>query len=239
MFAREGEDLTVDDRRHLITDAGQIVPDFKLEKDEVEFFCHSPFIKHVDSGDDLRNEAALIFNIRFKQGNTTFDYLLIGDSEWEVLEDIVRISKKHGNEDRLEWDLFNIPHHCSYLALSDEKGEKETTPKNLVEELLQKGRINSYMVSSSNEIKNDSAAYKQTQPPHIQAKNCYKKYMKKNDGANLYVTMEEPNTTSPEPLIFEIKGNGLIRESKAALAAPIAITSNPTPRSGMLQKKNM
>lgn len=228
----EGEGLTVDDRKHLITDAGQLVPDFDLENDGVEFFCHSPFIKHVDDGDDLRNEAALIFNVRFKEGSTTFDYFLVGDSKWDILEDVVKITKDHGNEDRLEWDLFNIPHHCSYLALSEEKGEKETLPKDLVKELLEKGRPNSYMVSSSKEIKDNKDAYEQDQPPHIQAKNCYNKYMKENGGANLYVTMEEPNTKNPEPLIFEIKSNGITRKSKALAAATTAVTSTPTPRAG-------
>ena len=39
-----------------------------------------------------------------------------------VLEDVVRITRDHGKDDRLRWDLYNIPHHCSYLALSDDKG---------------------------------------------------------------------------------------------------------------------
>lgn len=230
----KSEGITVDDRRHLITDAGQLVPDFDLNNDGVEFFCHSPFIKHVDGGDDLRNEAALIFNVRFKKGNTIFDYFLVGDSEWEVLEDVVRISKKHDNEDRLAWDLFYIPHHCSYLALSDDKGEKETVPKELVKELLCKGHINSYMVSSSNKVKSDADAYAQTQPPHIQAKNCYNNYLKKNLGADLCVTMEEPNATTPEPLVFEIESNGLTKKSAvvAAAVSSIHVTSNPTPRAG-------
>lgn len=44
------------------------------------------------------------------------------------LEDIVSITQYYNNEDRLRWDLLNIPHHCSYLALSDEKGDNETEP---------------------------------------------------------------------------------------------------------------
>ncbi len=44
----EGNGLTVEDRRALITDAGELVPGFTLDSDGVEFFCHSPFIKHVE-----------------------------------------------------------------------------------------------------------------------------------------------------------------------------------------------
>ena len=45
--------LTVESCKHLITDAGQVAPDFTLDKDGVEFFCHSPFIKHIDEHDEF------------------------------------------------------------------------------------------------------------------------------------------------------------------------------------------
>lgn len=228
----EENNLTLDSRRHLITDAGQIVPGFTLANDGIEFFCHSPFIKHVDEGKDLRNEAALVFNIRFKVGSNTFDYFAVGDSQWEVLEDIVNISKKHNNSDRLEWDLYNIPHHCSYLALSDDKGDTETTPKPFVKELLLFGKEGAYGVSSSKPIEDSKEGREQQQPPHIQAKKCYERYLKKIEGAKLMVTMEEPNTDKPELLIFNIDSNGISIGGKAIIPAASIITSKPAPRAG-------
>ena len=228
----EENNLTLDSRKHLITDAGQIVPGFTLANDGIEFFCHSPFIKHVDEGEDLRNEAALVFNIRFKVGSNTFDYFAVGDSQWEVLEDIVNISKKHNNADRLEWDLYNIPHHCSYLALSDDKGDTETTPKPFVKELLLSGKEGAYGVSSSKPIEDTKEGREQQQPPHIQAKKCYEHYLKKIEGAKLMVTMEEPNTDKPEPLIFNIDNNGISIGGKAIIPAVSIITSKPAPRAG-------
>lgn len=227
----EKNDLTVESRRQLITDAGQLASTFARWSDGVEFFCHSPFVKHVDSGDDLRNGASLIFNIRFEAGNQTFDYLAIGDSTWDVLEDIVEISKYHGNADRLKWDLFNVPHHCSYKALSDDKGTEETDPKPLVEELLLAGREQSYLVSSSKPIEDTSAAREQKQPPHIQAKKCYQRYLDQINGSKLFVTMEEPNSRKPEPLVFEISGNGISR-IKAATSAVTTIVSAKSPKAG-------
>jgi hypothetical protein len=227
----EQNNLTVDSRRHLITDAGQLVPDFKLNTDGIEFFCHSPFIKHVDEGDDLRNDASLIFNVRLKSGNSTYDYLAVGDSTWEVLGDIVEITKTHKNEDRLAWDLFNIPHHCSYLALSDEKGDEETIPKPLVKELLQKGKEGAYLISSSNPIEDTKAGRDQQQPPHIQAKKCYQRYLREIGGNKFLTTMEEPNKTKPEPLIFKIESSGISLDKKIISAASI-ITSSPAPRAG-------
>lgn len=227
----EENGLTLESRRHLITDAGQLAPEFDIGTDGVEFFCHSPFIKHVDEGDDLRNAASLIFNVRFRKNGTDYDYLAVGDSEWSVLEDIVTTTKAHGNMDRLAWDLYNIPHHCSYLALSDEKGEFETTPKPLVEELLLLGKEGAYLVSSSYPILDTKEGRERTQPPHIQAKKCYETYRRKTEGAKFLVTMEEPNATRPEPLEFKVDNQGLSLVQVAASAVS-SITTKPAPRAG-------
>jgi hypothetical protein len=227
----EENGLTLDDRRSLITDAGQLVPNFSLSGDQVEFFCHSPFVKHVDEGDDLRNEAALIFQVRFEVHGTRFNYLAVGDSKHEVFEDIVSITNYHGNQDRLDWDLFNNPHHCSYLALGPDKGETETVPAKSVEELLLHGQKDAYIVSSSNPIGSDRESYAQQQPPHIQAKNTYVKYLQKVNGRRFLVTMEEPSVSRPQPIVFEISANG----GKLALTGSVGVTSilrSRPPRAG-------
>lgn len=228
----EKNDISFETRKHLITDAGQVVPGFTLETDGVEFFCHSPFIKHVDgAGDDMRNSCALIFNVRFKAGVNTFDYLAIGDSDWSILEDIVKTTRAHGNDDRLEWDLYNIPHHCSYLALSDDKGELETEPKPLVKEILLAGRTGAYLVSSSGPIEDTVAAREASQPPHIQARKSYEHHLRDVGGTQFLVTMEEPSTAAPEPIVFNINENGITREKKI-LGAPAILISAPAPRAG-------
>lgn len=223
--------LTVESRRHLITDAGQLVPGFKIDTDGIEFFCHSPFIKHVDDGDDMRNSCALIFNVRFKVEGTITDYLAVGDSEWSVLEDIVETTRAHGNDDRLRWDIYNIPHHCSYLALSDTKGERETEPKPKVKDLLLEGQPNAYLVSSSFPIEDTDAGRNQSQPPHVQAKKCYETYLRQISGARFLVTMEEPNTKRPEPIVFIIEAGGVRREWTSVSDAS-NVVSSPTPRAG-------
>lgn len=223
--------IKLEDRRHLITDAGQIAADFSLDRDGVEFFCHSPFIKHVDDGDDLRNSASLVFNIRFKESGRQFDYLAIGDSKWDVLEDIVKATRAHDNQDRLEWDLFNIPHHCSAYALAEDKGEKETTPTELVRDILMGGKQNSYLISSSAPILDNNASYEESQPPHIQAKNCYETYRRKTGGAKFLVTMEYPNTKKPKPMEFTVSWTGLSLVTQT-VSAVTAIAAAPAPRAG-------
>lgn len=221
-----------DARDHLFIDAGQLVPGFSLVQDALEVFCHSPFIKHCGDGEDIvRNDASLIFNVRMQIGSDLYDYLEVGDSTWEVLEEIVETTKKHDNMDRLAWDIFNIPHHCSYKALSDEKGEKKTTPKPGVEKILLGGKPGSYIVSSSRPIPDIKEAYKQEQPPHIQARNTYEEYVKKVDGNDFLVTGEEPRANAPEPIEFEITSQGLSLKS-AAVAGAAAIVRSVAPRAG-------
>jgi hypothetical protein len=218
-----------DARDHLFVDAGTLVPGYTLVNDQIEFFCHSPFIEHCEDGDIIRNSAALVFNIRMQAGGQLMDYLEVGDADWEDLERIVKATRKHKNDDRLNWDLFNIPHHCSYLSLSDEKGEKETVPKPLVKALLLQGQEGAYIVSCSKPIADDKEAYEQTQPPHIQARNAYENYLEQVDGRKFLVTMEEPNAYKPKPITFEFTVSGLAWKKTAAAAAGSAgiITSKP------------
>jgi len=221
-----GEPATA--RDHLFIDAGTLVPGFALAKDGAEFFCHSPFIKHCDEGEVVRNEAALIFNVRLRADGSDFDYLEVGDTTWEVFEDIVRTTRAHNNDDRLAWDIFNVPHHCSYLALSDEKGEKETMPKPLVKDLLLMGKKDGYIVSCSKPVPDVKESYEQEQPPHIQARKCYERYKDVVGARRFLVTMEEPNGLKPEPLIFEITGGGLSWKRSVISGAAAIVTNRPS-----------
>lgn len=84
----------------MFVDAGTLAPGFTLANDGVEFFCHSPFVKHCADGDIIRNEAALVFNVRFRVAGAQFDFLAVGDADWEALEDIVVATRAHKNEDQ-------------------------------------------------------------------------------------------------------------------------------------------
>jgi hypothetical protein len=218
-------------RDHLFIDAGTVVPGFTLANDGVEFFCHSPFIKHCDEGDIIRNRAALVFNVRFDADGENYDYLEVGDAEYCDLEDIVITTRYHKNEERLAWDLFNIPHHCSYRALSDDKGKDETEPKPLVNDMLRMGKQDAYIVSCSKPIPDVKESYEQVQPPHIQARKAYERYLKEVGGRKFLVTMEEPNANKPEPMVFEIGRGGITWKRSGSIGAPAILTSRP-PRAG-------
>lgn len=239
VFSKPGElvalieswDMSEDELSDFIVDAGTIVDSYSLEEDGVEFFVHSPFMKHVDEeGEDIkkiRNQAALIFNVKFFIENETYNYLAVGDSTWEVLEDIVEITQSKGNEERLKWDLFNIPHHCSYLALSEEKGGRETTPKEKVEELLLQGNKDSYLICSSEPIGSDSEALKQIQPPHLQAKRCYETYLRKVKGRKFIVTMEHESKLKPKPIVIKFEKSGISKKGVVVTAAITTAAAKP------------
>ena len=218
-------------RDHLYVDAGTLVPGFTLEADQIEFFCHSPFIEHCEGGDVIRNQAALVFNVRFAVGDECYDYLEIGDAEYCDLEKIVEITDYHKNNDRLEWNLLNIPHHCSYRALSNKKGDRETEPSEGVKKLLMMGREESYVVSCSHPVTDTAAAYDQNLPPHIQARKAYERYVQEVDGRDFLVTMEEPNGTKPLPLVFNIQSGGVTWDKAKPLGSAGILTTMP-PRAG-------
>jgi hypothetical protein len=225
--------ISVASREHCFVDAGTIVDTFSLVNDGVEFFVHSPFVAHCEDGDFERNIASLIFNIRFVVGTYQCDYLAVGDTEYETLGQIVEITEAHNNSDRLKWDLFNIPHHCSYRALAQDKGDKETVPDEGVEKVLLGGKRRAYVVSSSRPIPNTKEAYEQAQPPHIQARNTYEKYLEKVGGSRMLVTMEYPNGFNPAPMVFEISTTGLKLVTSSSMAsAGAAIVTAPAPRAG-------
>jgi hypothetical protein len=87
------------------------------------------------------------------------------------------------------------------------------------------------VVSSSLPIPDERDAYQQVQPPHIQARKTYEKYVDEIGGRKFLVTMEEPNGFHPAPLVFEITGSGssLKRATRNAFAG---IVSTVAPRAG-------
>jgi hypothetical protein len=185
--------LSLQERQHLITDAGNIVPDFEKAKDQVEFFVHSPFAFRINDTIEDRNQGSLVLHATFEISGTETKVVFGADSNYEAWIDIVNITRSRRREERLEWDVFKIPHHCSYLALNDEKGKNATTPKSEVKWLYEQGNYGGIMVSSSNPIPDEDTE----QPPHKQAANYYKQRKTAING-KFEVTMEHPKPSRPE-----------------------------------------
>ena len=223
----KSEGLSLEERRHLVTDAGQLVPGFALKGDGVEFFVHSPFAKHADGGTVLRNESALIFQATFEVSARETRYLMVGDSSWEILEEIVHITCARGRDKRLQWDLYNVPHHCSYRALGPEKGKDRTEPVANVKWLLNQCQQGAIAVSSSDPIPGEDTA----DPPHRQAAATYRKAIADNRGRKFAVTMEHLSTRQPKVLEIDIGSRGVTLMQAGAVGVS-AVTSSRAPRAG-------
>lgn len=220
-------DIEPKKRRNLITDAGTLCPEFNLEHDGVEFFVHSPFGKR--DGENVvrvRNNDALFMQATFEVDGQQTKLILSADVTHEVIDDIVDVTRYHDREHRLEWDINNVPHHCSYKSLSDEKGEDKTEPsassKWLYEEAGQRGGL---LVSTSKVIPSDD---EDKQPPHRQAA-AYYKGVAKHLGGEWVVSMEHPSKSKPEPLVIEIKSTGYkIKKEPSKI-----VIATPAPRAGI------
>lgn len=225
----ESNGLTLESRRTLITDAGGLVPNWTTAEHGVEFFVHSPFAERHNDGTFVdRNSCSLVFQATFVVEGKETKALLMADTVCESMEEIVRITKFHNNEHRLEWDIAKLPHHCSYRSLASEKGEEKTTPVDDVAWVYeQQGRKGCRIISTSDCIPSDD----RDQPPHRQAANYYRDLMRETHSGQFLVTMEEPTKSKPAPLVIKIDwlGASLVRASASVAAR---VTSSPAPRAG-------
>jgi hypothetical protein len=222
----EEQGLTLESRQHLMIDAGKIVPGFNKLSEGVEFFVHSPFAVHVENGVQDRNECSLILQAVFLDESVETKLMLIGDTTNEILTQIVEVTQYHSRNERLAWDVFDVPHHCSYLALGDEKGKEKTEPVEKIKWLLEQGSVGGIIVSPSKIIPPDDTI----PPPHRQAANYYKGVAKDIDG-EFRVTMEHPSKSAPKPLVIKIDGLGATVE-KLSVSAGAAIAGQTAPRVG-------
>lgn len=213
-------------RRNLISDAGTLCPEFNLASDGVEFFVHSPFGKRDENNIvRVRNNDALFMQATFEVESYQTKLILSADVTHSVIDDIVEVTRYHKRDQRLEWDINNIPHHCSYKSLSDEKGDGVTEPTETSKWLYEEaGNYGGLLVSTSKPIPSDD---EDKQPPHRQAAAYYKKVARKLNG-EWKVSMEHPTKTKPEPLVIEIKGTGY----KVRKQASNIVITTPAPRAG-------
>lgn len=217
--------------KHLITDAGQIVPGLTLAADHVEFFAHSPFATHHNDGTFTdRNTNSLVMQATFEVDGTTTKLMLAADSTFDVLTEIVNITRAKMNDVRLEWDVFKLPHHCSYKSLSSERGKEKTTPVDEVKWLFEdQAQPAAIVVSTSKPIPAKDADDDDDQPPHRQAANYQRDTASSRKGQFL-VTMEYPKESAPEELVVTIDKLKATVNKRAIGAA--YITSRDAPRAG-------
>lgn len=226
----EANGLTLESRSHLITDAGQFVPGFSTTGPErAQFFIHSPFGWRQNENELIdRNQDSVVFQATFLEGGRETHALFMSDINYDSIEQIVKTTKRHKREDRLLWDVFKIPHHCSYTAIGPDKGSDETKPTDEIKWLYEvQGRARPTMMSTSWSIPvNGSAEDKDVQPPHRQAAAYYKRVAAGKDG-QFKVTMDLPSASKPKPTTIEITERGASLLTVSATIGAASIISTP------------
>lgn len=196
--------IDLDSRSHLIINAGEIIEDFDLYSDGLEIFVHSPFASRTEDGTLTdRNKDAIALNCKFHVDGTETLFNTFSDLGSEEIEDIVSISEFYNNSDRLQWDIFKIPHHCSHKSLDNVTAEEFSEPNETVAKLYEEYANDSpLIISSSRPIRNEDS-----DPPNHQAAKFYREVVSAKSG-EFKVTMEHPTKNSPKPLVIKITGGG-------------------------------
>jgi len=225
----EGEGLSVADRSSLITDAGQLVPGWQATIQGVEFFVHSPWASHTDSGAYVeRNDGCLVLHATFEADQARTKVFLGADIRQGPLSEMIRITRAKNHEERLESDIVKIPHHSSYLSLGPDKGATRTKPTEDIAYFYEKKLLSrAILISTSRPIPKDD---EDPQPPHRQAANYYKDQADAQGGSYV-VTMENPKPSAPETLVIEITGSKA-KQKKIWAGGLISAVSQPAPRAG-------
>lgn len=221
------EDKTVDGLHYV---PGNVVKKFNGKtSDYLEFFIHAPFKSDLITGkaDSDHNATSIVFQASFrvsKGGNIKTRAFFGGDADHYIWEKVLRISENNNNQEKLKWDIFLSPHHCSWSFFNDRPYEDNKTPKDYSLELLDYKQNNAYVVASSVKIEDND-----NNPPHYQAKE---QYVKKVTAGYFRNTAINKSSKAPEPLEFIIEEDG-IKLTKAESAAAIGIIGSSTPRAGI------
>mgnify|MGYP000948814760 CR=1 FL=1 len=194
----------------------------------LEIFIHAPFKEDVETSkkEDDQNATSIVVQLGFKiAGYIGYKskVLMGGDAEHEIWQHIL---DNNTDEEKLKWNIFLAPHHCSWSFFNDSDNKEETKPS--AENILNKQIGNSaHIVASSNEIKDDD-----NNPPCYEAKQEYVKKLKAGSSHFLNTATHSKVGSISQPIVFKINENGKTLRENATVAGTFSI-SNPAPRAGV------
>ena len=193
----------------------------------LEMFIHAPFKEDVETSKkyDDKNATSVVVQFGFKiDGYTSYKsrVLMGGDAEHEIWQHIL---DNNTDEEKLKWNIFLAPHHCSWSFFNNSDNKNEIKPS--AEDILNKQIGNSaHIIASSNEIKNDN-----NNPPCYEAKQQYIKKLKSGSSRFLNTATHSKVGNIPQPIVFKIDEYGKTPKENATVAGATSI-SNPAPRAG-------
>jgi hypothetical protein len=168
-------------------------------------FVHAPF-KDDSAGD--RNETSVALQVSLGEDDGRVSTLMFGDLSYPTLD---RIFENSDNND-LSWDLLLAPHHCSkgVMYWAEEGEEEPTLQQSILDSIESVMAEDAYIIASSEPI--PATNEEGDNPPHAVAKARYEEIA----ATAFLCTQENPNSDSPEPLIFRIRDGGIELMSEVA-----------------------
>ena len=94
----------------------------------------APFKSDLVKGkaDKDHNATSIVLQARFtakKDGDVISKVMFSGDADHYVWDKVKEKSEENDNSDKLEWDLFLAPHHCSWAFFNDTPYKDHKEPK--------------------------------------------------------------------------------------------------------------
>lgn len=196
-----------------------------------DMFIHAPFKEDVKESKDNDDKNATsiviqyIFKVKDDNGNKVIKTRLLmgGDAEHDIWQHIIDNDQ---DDDKLKWNIFLAPHHCSWTFFNDSSNKKEVQHS---ADTIMNHQIgnNSYLVTSSEEIKNNDD---KQDPPSYKAKKEYLKRLKDEDRF-LNTATDDVQNNVPQPIVFKVDEHGK-RKVSVIRALGSSATSKPAPRAG-------
>lgn len=203
---------------HLIT----VVDDLDVS-DCFEAFVHAPF--KVDA-EDSRNNTSLSLHIKLTEGTATGKAFIFGDREYPTVKQIFDVTIENQREEYLYWDILLAPHHCSKKVMywKDEDAEEESLKQDILDQFETYRQDGGYLIASARSDFTDGDGHL---PPSLKARKRYESIV---EAGHFLCTHERPSKTGPEPIKFELTGDGLVlagtmtaKSADASCAVPAAI----------------
>ena len=169
----------------------------------LEIFIHAPFKEDVEEAKEEsdKNAVSIVLQFAFSlKGKPDIAKMLVGgDAEHQVWQHIL---DNNQDDEKLAWDVFQTPHHCSWTFFNDTENKNQVLPS--AEDILSRKRDDeAIIVASSEEIKDE-----EPNPPHYEAKTEYKKRLKKKSNF-LNTAVHSVKDGIPQPIVLVASDSGI------------------------------
>ncbi len=180
-------------------------------------------IKQQDDEDDEcftnMNRQSIVLQLNVSQSVEKNKILIAADAECLVWEKLWEQYKD--DKDKLEYHILMAPHHCSWHSLSYDSQSEDDDPQSCknAKNALSQAKEGAFIISQSKIIKDSD-----DDPPSQAAKDEYLSIVSEDQ---FLCTNEYPNKKKPEPIEFELTGDGpqkksVKEKSKIAVAASVS-----------------